>query len=144
SGWIEKIRDFVNCPPSGVMMTPGNHDVDRDAIVAEIEALHESIREASSLQERDSIIAAILRDAVQGPQLMASISAYNDLARAYDCQVSPEEPFWERDFPLGNRGILKIRGVTSTLISGPKDHSITHKVVYGGAQRTLMRSDNVF
>lgn len=143
-GWIEKIRELVDCPTSGVMMTPGNHDVDRAAIVAEVEALHEAVRAAPSLQERDALIAEILRDTVQGSQLMASISAYNDLARDYGCRVTPEAPFWERDFLLGNRGTLKIRGVTSTLISGPKDHAVTHRVVYGGAQRTLMRSDNVF
>jgi hypothetical protein len=143
-GWIERIRELVDCPTFGVMMTPGNHDVDRAAIVAEVEALHEAVRAVPSLQERDALIAAFLRDAAQGSQLMASISAYNDLARDYGCQVTPEAPFWERDFPLGNRGTLKIRGVTSTLISGPKDHAVTHRVVYGGAQRTLMRSDNVF
>jgi hypothetical protein len=143
-GWIERIRELVDCPTSGVMMTPGNHDVDRAAIVPEVEALHNAVRNAPSLQERDGIIATILRDGAQGSQLMASICAYNNLAREYGCQVSPEAPFWERDFPLGNRGTLKIRGVTSTLISGPADHAVTHKVVYGGAQRTLMRSDNVF
>ena len=143
-GWIEKICELVNCPTSVVMTTPGNHDVDRAAIVAEVEELHEAVRSTQSLQQRDNIIADILRDAARGPRLMASISAYNDLARNYSCDVSPQMPFWERDFPLGNRGTLNIRGVTSTLISGPRDHAVTHKVVYGGAQRTMMRIDNVF
>jgi Calcineurin-like phosphoesterase len=142
--WIEKIAELANCPSSAIMMTPGNHDVDRVAIVDAVEKLHTDIRGALSLEARDAVIAGILRDPVAGPQLMAPISAYNDLAKEYGCKVSPETPFWERDFALGNRGILRIRGVTSTLISGPKDHADTHKVVYGAGQRTLLRVDSVF
>jgi hypothetical protein len=143
-GWIEKIRELVNCPIGSVMTTPGNHDVDRNAISADVQELHDQIRKDQSLQERDGVIAAILRDAAKGPRLMASISAYNDFAEGYECKVTPQAPFWERDFPLGNRGTLKIRGATSTLISGPNDHAVTHKVVYGGAQRIMMRVDNTF
>ncbi len=58
-GWIEKVRELVNCPNTGIMMTPGNHDVDRTAIVAEVEELHESVRRAQSLQERDDISGLI-------------------------------------------------------------------------------------
>jgi predicted phosphodiesterase len=141
-GWIEKIAELANC--SVVMMTPGNHDVDRDSIFPHVEQLHEEIRAAASLQERDAVIAGILRNPAQGQYLMGSIAAYNELADIYGCKVSPSHPYWERDFRLGNKGTLRIRGVTSTLISGPKDHAVTHRVVYGGAQRTLLRNDNVF
>jgi hypothetical protein len=34
--------------------------------------------------------------------------------------------------------------MTSTLISGPRDNPQTHKLVYGAAQRSLLRHDNVF
>ena len=141
--WVEKVAELANCSPSNIMMTPGNHDVDRKAIVAEVETLHGQICGANSLQERDDILAQILRNEDKGPLLMSSISAYNEMAKKYGCDVSAGAPFWERDFPLGNRGTLRIRGATSTLISGPNDHAVTHKVVYGGAQRTLMRADRV-
>jgi hypothetical protein len=145
-GWVEKIRELVDCPKTGVMTTPGNHDVDRAAVVpdGDIDKLHELIRAAPSPQERDNIIASTLRDLAKGTRLMSPMSAYNDFAAEYGCAVSTAMPFWERDFPLGNRGILRIRGMTSTLVSGPRDHVVTHKMVYGGAQRMLMRDDHVF
>src|SRR5205823_4528909 len=30
--WLERIRELLACPPSGMMVTPGNHDVRRDCI----------------------------------------------------------------------------------------------------------------
>ena len=111
--------------------------VDRQAVSAggDADQLHDRIRAAASLPDRDELIAEILRHAVEGPQLFSSISAYNEFAVEYDCTVTPVAPYWERDFPLGNGGILRIRGMTSTLIFGPRDHADTHRVVYGSAQR---------
>lgn len=145
-GWIEKVRELLDCPPVGVMVTPGNHDVDRTPIVAggQIDELHESIRAGGSLQQRDSLIASTLRNKTKGPLLFSSIAAYNDFARTYGCAVSPTSPYWERDFPLNEKGTLRVRGMSSTLISGPRDHETTHKLVYGGAQRTLTREDRIW
>jgi hypothetical protein len=143
--WIAKICELLDCPESSVMVIPGNHDVDRNAVLAGSAAdkLHERIRAAPSLAERDNAIATILRDDVEGPQLLSSIAAYNEFAKKYGCAITPAIPYWERNFQLGNGAALCIRGMTSTLISGPRDHEITHRVVYGGAQRTLLRHDNV-
>lgn len=145
-GWIEKIRELVDCPKTGVMTTPGNHDVDRAAVPAgsNVDKLHEAIRAAFTLPKLDAVIADTLRDDVKGPLLMSPIAAYNAFAAEYLCDISAKKPYWERDFPLGNRGILRVRGMTSTLISGPKDNLVTHKVAYGGGQRTLLREDNVY
>jgi hypothetical protein len=144
-GWIERIRELVDCPLAGIMTIPGNHDVDWLAIGAgsDTDRLHDRIRQAQTLEERDEAIAAILRNGEEGAQLFASIVAYNNFAREYGCEIRPNAPYWERDFPLRNKGTLRIRGMTSTLISGPRDHAVTHKVVYGGAQRTLLRVDGI-
>jgi len=143
-GWIEKIRELINCPKENIMTIPGNHDVDRDQVLpgSEADGLHERIRGAASTVARDEILAAMLRDAVEGPRLLSSIAEYNKFASEYNCTVSPEHPYWERDFRLGDKMTLTIRGVTSTLISGPRDDSQIHKVVYGGAQRTFLRRDS--
>ena len=71
------------------------------------------------------------------------ISAYNSFARLYGCDVSPERPYWERDFPLRDGTTLRLRGITTTFISGPHDDINTHKMVYGGAQLQLLRQDNI-
>jgi hypothetical protein len=144
--WIEKIRELLDCPPTGIMVTPGNHDVDRTLITdgSPIDLLHTEIRTLEALQKRDAKIATLLRDETKGPLLLTGITAYNAFARQFDCEISPGKPFWERDFGIGNRCVLRIRGMTSTLISGPRDNETTHKLVYGGAQRTLLREDKVW
>ena len=93
-GWIEKIRELINCPDGAIMMTPGNHDVDWKAIDADVEGLHAKIRAAENLADRDQALAGILRDATNGPKLLQSIAAYNALAKEYNCSVSCERPFW--------------------------------------------------
>lgn len=145
SGWIEKIRELVNCPSDCVMVTPGNHDVDRDILLSrtDITDIHQRIRIEGALNVRDAAIAAYLRDPVTGAKLFESISAYNNFAAKYGCSVSPEKPFWERDFKMGNKGTLRIRGLTTTIISGPDDNESSHRLVYGGAQRQLIREDDL-
>lgn len=144
--WIEHVRELVECPPEGVMVIPGNHDVDRDAIAAqaEVQALQDSIRNVGSWQERDEVVARTLRDAQSGPLLLSPIAEYNAFANAYGCSITADKPFWERNFPLGETQQLRIRGLTTTLISGPNDNETTHRMVYGGAQRQLLRHDNVW
>jgi hypothetical protein len=144
-GWLERLRELIDCPKDTIMVTPGNHDVDRDRIPAdgEIDLLHGTIRAPQDLAGRDDTIASILRDDVKGKQIFSAIAAYNDFARVYGCEVSPAKPYWERDFSLGKKGVLRIRGMTSTLISGPRDHEQTHKLTYGAAQRSLIREDGI-
>jgi 3',5'-cyclic AMP phosphodiesterase CpdA len=145
-GWIEKVRELLDCPESGVMVTPGNHDVDRAPMAdgGPIDVLQTRVRADQSLQNRDDLIASLLRDKTDGPLLLSGMTAYNNFAQNFDCRISAEKPYWERDFRLGNKGTLRIRGMTSTLVSGPRDHGTTHKLVYGGAQRTLIREDRVW
>src|SRR5580700_11293136 len=89
--WIEKIRELLDCPPRGIMTIPGNHDVDWQLVAAgsDVEKLHDRIRQAQSLLERDEAIAAILRNGAEGLQLFASIGAYNDFAGQYGCAINP-------------------------------------------------------
>jgi hypothetical protein len=143
--WLEKIRELLDCPKNGIMTIPGNHDVDRNAVMdgSDADQLHASIRAQASLAERDAKLAEILRDGTRGPQIFQSIAAYNDFAMNYGCEVGPLKPYWERDFRFGNRATLRIRGVTSTIISGPRDRADTHKVIYGAAQRILQRDDGI-
>ncbi len=44
---------------------------------------------------------------------------------------------------LGDGTTLRFRGITTTLISGLRDHYETHRMFYGGAQRTILREPNV-
>jgi hypothetical protein len=145
ANWIESIRESVGCAPEGVMVTPGNHDVDRDLIpdAGTVHAIHQQIRAAATLAEHDERLAAVLRDAVRGESLLTPLAAYNDFARKYGCEVTRTQPYWERRFPLSDGTQIRIRGLTTTLLSGPHDHEQTSKMLYGAAQRMILRQDGV-
>ena len=145
-GWLQHIAELIHCSPKSIMVTPGNHDVDRTKIAdgGDIDLLHRQIRDPGATQDCDNVMTRILRDGMEGPKLVTSIGAYNAFAKTYDCVVSPSQPYWERNFCLGNGGRLLIRGMNSTFISGRNDNEIDHKMLYGVAQRTLLREDNVF
>lgn len=141
--YAEDLELIVPRSNAGMAMADALHAIDTREQDGDADRLHARIRNAQSLADRDEEIASILRHGAEGPQLFESIAAYNAFADEYGCAVTPAHPYWERDFHFGNKATLRIRGMTSTLISGPRDHEITHKVVYGGAQRMLLREDNV-
>ena len=145
AGWLNTVRELVGCPPEAVMVIPGNHDVDRDvaAVGGDVHTLQQEIRSAGSLQGYDSRLAAILRDPHRGPLLLSPLAAYNEFARAYNCDISCGTPFWERDFPLSDGTTLRVRGICTTWLSGPDDHELTGKMLYGTAQRLILRAANV-
>jgi hypothetical protein len=71
------------------------------------------------------------------------MTAYNDFAKQYDCAVTRTRPFWERDFKLGDGTILRFRGITTVFLSSFRDDQAAYKMIYGGAQRTILRQPNV-
>jgi hypothetical protein len=145
SGWIKTICELIGCDRKAVMVTPGNHDVDRDSIPpdGEVDSLHQEIRKAASLGEYDERLAAILRDQPRARALLSPLSAYNAFSRKYGCQVSPNSPYWERDFDLSDGTKLRLRGIATNLLSSSRDNNQTHRMLYGGAQRAILREPNV-
>jgi 3',5'-cyclic AMP phosphodiesterase CpdA len=144
-GWIETIREQLGCVTHGVMITPGNHDVDRGEVTdgGPVDSLQRDIRSGNTIGDHDAALARCLRDPTNGPTMFLPLTNYNAFARNYGCQINCENPYWERDFGLSDGTILRFRGVASTLLSGKSDNEHTHKMLYGGAQRTILRQANV-
>jgi hypothetical protein len=145
TGWIESIREQLGCKRDGVMITPGNHDIDHALIPDEgdVDSLQGTIRQAASIQDYDARLAEILRDGERGGTLLRPLTAYNSFAKAYGCDITCAHPYWERDFQLSDGTTLRFRGIATTLLSSRRDHHQTHKMLYGGAQRTILRKQNV-
>ena len=143
--WIESVREQLDCPPNGVMVIPGNHDVDRTLIPdgGDVERLQNEIKDAATMEIRNATIANILRDPNRSASLLGTIGNYNAFAGNYGCAISAAKPYWDRDFKLRDGTTLRFRGITTTFISGPHDDVNTHKMAYGGAQLQLLRLDNV-
>ena len=144
SNWLKRIGELVGCNSGSILVTPGNHDIDRSKLPdgCEIRALHENVRGANS-EQRKQRLAEILRDARKSSQLFEPLEEYNRFAEQYGCAVSPSHPFWERDFQLPDKTVLRLRGITTTFISGPLDDIDTHRMMYGTAQVTVLRDDNM-
>jgi Calcineurin-like phosphoesterase len=143
--WIERIREQLGCSLDSVMITPGNHDIDRNLIVpgSDINNMHREIRAAPSAEEREAILRDILHDGAKGELLFHPLSNYNDFASRYGCGVNRGSPFWERDYRLADGTTLRFRGITTTLLSGPDDDDGANRMVYGAAQLRFLREPNV-
>jgi hypothetical protein len=144
-GWIESIREELGCKREGVMMTAGNHDVDHASIPNDgpVDLLHQEVRAADSLGQYDSRLANILRDENRGATLLSPFVAYNAFADKYGCRFTSGCPYWERDFPLSDGTRLRFRGIASVLLSSARDDRERYKMIYGGAQRAILREPNV-
>ena len=137
--WIRTLAEQIRCSDQDIMVTPGNHDISRSTLKknsGRIEKLQRAIRTGS----KPSVCVDRLTAALLGPKkhlYVASLKAYNAFAKTFACDVSPDRPYWERRFPLGDGAALRIRGITSTWLSGPSDSENTPRLLYGAAQYTF-------
>jgi len=135
NGWLRCICEILDCKDDDVLVTPGNHDVDRDLVPADspVDLLQQEIRRAQSTDRYDEHLARILRDPRDGEVLLHPLNAYNAFAKAYGCDITRMLPFWQRDFAMSDGTTLRLWGLTTTLLSGPRDDVETHRMLYGAA-----------
>jgi hypothetical protein len=139
--WIQKIAEHLQCSVSGVMVIPGNHDVNRGELEkdgARIAKLQRRVRKGANPAKTSSRLAGVL-SGEEGPLLTAPLRAYNAFAKRYSCAITPQDPYWERSFKLGDGTTLLIRGITSTWLSGPGDSERVARLLYGSGQYTFRR-----
>ena len=138
--WLAELANAVGCPPNRTWLTPGNHDVDWEQIDLTLELVHERLRSIDPLRINDQL-TTFLRDPNVGAALLRPLHAYRGFAGLQGCGFSAEQPFWEQDLPLNDGSILRVRGVTSTLVSSRGDRK--GLMVLGLAPATLPRRDGV-
>src|SRR5205823_1942704 len=78
ANWIESIREQLSCSVAGVMVIPGNHDVDRSLIVdgGAVDQIHGYVRAGATLEQCDALLAEVLRDEARGDTLLAPLKAF--------------------------------------------------------------------
>ncbi|RYZ88814.1 MAG: hypothetical protein EOP04_08470 [Proteobacteria bacterium] len=142
--WLDKICRILGCPDHSVWTVPGNHDVVRSYFRKSkpTRDFHSKVRSIDP-SKVDAELSEAMQDNELGPGLLASTSAYNNFAAPYGCQVEPFKPYWSFDFDLNDGSKLRVRGLTSTIISDNMDDSGAHKLVLGTAQVNLMRETGV-
>lgn len=117
--WIDDLIARCNCPLERVYMVPGNHDIARDVIKHErsIQNAHRTINQ-QPLNRRSKELMDQLTDGAVGHTLFAPLAAYNEFAKAFNCQVYPTKLFWKENLSLREDVTLRIHGLTSTILSG--------------------------
>jgi predicted phosphodiesterase len=141
AAWLREFCLAIDCPEENVWVVPGNHDVDRKLAGSKLtKALHEGIRSKDEASI-DSELREIFADQQSANALLAPLAEYNTFAARFQCSISPQKPFWERDLVLDCGTIIRLRGLCSALVSNA--HDAKGNVVLGTAQASVPRIDGV-
>ncbi|PKO39587.1 MAG: hypothetical protein CVU33_04420 [Betaproteobacteria bacterium HGW-Betaproteobacteria-6] len=118
--WLMELAQATGCPPERIFVVPGNHDVDRNVITST-----PAVRNAQKAiflaqpEKRERELRTQFTDTQTSSSLLAPLAAYNDFAKLFNCQVySPDRLFWKQDMDLNGGVVLRLYGLTSTLLSG--------------------------
>lgn len=135
--WLLRVAERCGCKPEGILIVPGNHDVDRSiCATAAVSNAQQAIANEPELHSRDQQLARQLRDEQTGAALFKPLEAYNDFAAQFGCSIFPKRPFWDKDLVLANDVKLRVFGLTSVLISGHGDRDKEPgRLFLGSAQR---------
>ena len=128
-------------------MIPGNHDIDRQIIIDNL-SVQNAQQAILRAEDKERELDRQLRHKDTGPALLAPLTAYNDFAAKFSCQVfAPEQLLWHAEMPLANGVQLRIYGLTSTVLSGagaPKYRNDEREDLYLSPQQTVLNpGDNV-
>jgi predicted phosphodiesterase len=141
ASWLKELCGEVGCAEESVWVVPGNHDVDRklanDLIT---KMLHDSIRTKDEA-EIDSQLRGFSTNSQSASALLAPLTEYNRFASRFQCSISAEKPFWERDLVLACGTVIRLRGLCSALVSNM--HDAKGNIVLGTAQASVPRMDGV-
>ncbi len=144
--WLSELCQKIGCDEKHIWMVPGNHDVDRGVIqdIKDLQDIRSGLRSKTlSIQAKENKLRAILQDPIYAGIIFKPMDEYCRIAAQYGCGISPERPYWEKDFELGDNLKLRLRELTSTIISDKDYNDRENKLMLGQAQATLKQEDNV-
>lgn len=138
--WLHQLAGICGCSPTKrIFVVPGNHDIDRG-----ITAKHTGLQNiqhrlaTTPLSDREGVLRRQLSDPQSGRDLFAAHAAYNDFAAPMNCQIYPNKIFWHQDIELGLGVLLRINGLTSTLLSGLDGRNDNERDLYLSPMQTAL------
>lgn len=138
--WLRIFCRAIGCPAENVFVVPGNHDVDRQRTKRKVtRTLHQGIRKEGSDVDRE--LREILSDAQSAAALLEPLTDYNTFAGRFGCSISAEKHYWDRDLTLACGTAIRLRGLTSALVSNDEDKRTW--IVLGAAQAGVERASGV-
>nr|VFJ95014.1 MAG: hypothetical protein BECKLFY1418A_GA0070994_10462 [Candidatus Kentron sp. LFY] len=95
--------------------------------------------EAAEPHHRERALRERFSDPDASHALLKPLTAYNDFAKRFGCQVyPPERLYWKQDLALDNGVALRIHGLTSTLLSGAGGDDDTRGSLYLSLLQTVL------
>jgi predicted phosphodiesterase len=138
--WLRDFCRAIGCPAENVWVVPGNHDVDRERTKRKVtRTLHHGIRKEGADVDRE--LREILSDTQSATALLEPLTEYNTFAGRFGCSISAEKHYWERDLELACGTAVRLRGLTSALVSNEEDKRTG--IVLGAAQASVARAPGV-
>jgi len=135
--WLCDFCREIGCHEESVWVVPGNHDVDRERTKRKLtRMLHNGIRADGS--DVDKELREIFSDAQSAGALLDPLTDYNKFAGRFGCSISAEKHYWERDLTLACGTAIRLRGLTSALVSNEEDRRTG--IVLGTAQASVERA----
>lgn len=120
TAWLFELAAAGGCKRRNIYVVPGNHDVDRNVINsnASVRNAQQAILRAEPPRRQRELLVQF-QDTDAGRALLLPIQEYNNFAAQFDCQLySPDRLFWQQDLALDEQTVLRMYGLTSTLLSG--------------------------
>jgi len=140
TNWLRDFCRAIGCHEESVWVVPGNHDVDRQRTKRKVtRMLHQGIRKDGS--DVDKELREIFSDAQSAAALLEPLTDYNKFAGRFGCSISAEKHYWERDLTLACGTAIRLRGLTSALVSNEEDRRTW--IVLGAAQASVERASSV-
>lgn len=123
AAWLDQVCAAGGCSTSSVYVCPGNHDVDRSVLLANgtIQDMHDAVRGKPSWHEQEAHLLRRLQEPAASRLLYEPLQEFNEFAARYECSFYSDAYAWDKDFPLNDGSILRLRGMNSALLSGPSD-----------------------
>lgn len=118
--WLMDLAKAGRCPIERIFVVPGNHDVDRSIILKQhdVRDVQNAIKEASD-PKKAQVLLEKFRDDTSGRALFEPLAAYNEFAKRFSCQVYPlKRLYWQQNLELEGGVLLRLYGLTTTLLSG--------------------------
>jgi predicted MPP superfamily phosphohydrolase len=138
--WIRELAAVAGCPLERVFVIPGNHDVDR-GVIARTPATRnvQGAIARVSADRRERELRNQIGDGDTGRALLAPIAAYNEFAKLLNCQVYlPDRLYWKQDLDFEHGVVLRVHGLTSTLLSGADACDDTRESLYISPLQTVL------
>jgi len=121
--YLNRVCDVFHISPSDVYCVPGNHDVNQAIVNGSdlIFAAQNAVDKESIIDAADKTFSRYISDN-NFNALFKPIDEYNEFAKRFECDISSNNIFWQKDFLLEDDLKLRVVGINSSFLSNRTDH----------------------